>query len=74
MGDFDSNNSNLANTVGGLKSYNGRVLTELKNWRKRNFSVLRINRRDAYAIINGQSRPTTATEGSTAFVYHPPGF
>ena len=65
----DSNNSNtskLANTVKGLKIFSGRVPSAFKDWREQNCLVLSINRRDVYAIMKGQPRPTSTTGGSTA--------
>ena len=67
MGDpNNSNTSNLANAVKGLKIFSGRVPSEFEDWREQNCLVLSINRRDVYAIKKGQPRPTTATVGSTA--------
>ena len=66
MGDVSNDSSNLANTVRGLKIFSGRVPSEFKDWRKQNCLVLSINRRDVFAIMKGQPRPTTATASSTA--------
>lgn len=60
MGDFNSNNSHLANTVRGFKIVSDRVPSEFKHWRKQNYLVFSINRRGVYAIMKWQPGPTTA--------------
>lgn len=66
MADFNTNNSNLANTFRGLNIFSGRVPLEVKDGPKQSCLMLSINCRAVCAIIQGQLRPTTATGWSTA--------
>ena len=61
MEDFNSNNSNLANTVGGLKIFSGRVPSEFKDWRKQNCLVLR---HQSQRCIRHHARAAQANHGN----------
>ena len=47
----------------GFKTFSGRVPSEFNDWRKQNYIMRSINRRDAYSIMKGQPAPTTTAGG-----------
>lgn len=68
----NTNNSKLVNTARGVEISSRRVPSEFKDWQKQHCLVLSINHRDAYAIMQGQSRPTPVTGallGPNIFLY-----
>lgn len=54
------NSTSLANTIRGLKKFNGRNPAEFKGWMKKLCVVLGVTRRDILPLLKGDERPSGA--------------
>ena len=53
-----SEGANLANTIRGLKKFDGRNPAEFKTWMKKLCVVISVTRRDILPLLKGTARPT----------------
>ena len=53
-----SEGANLANTIRGLKKFDGRNPAEFKTWMKKLCVVISVTKRDILPLLKGTARPT----------------
>ena len=60
---INNTNSNLINTVRGMECYTGEDPGSFGNWHRNTGFILSIQRRDIFAVMEGQARPTEDESG-----------